>query len=55
MAPIRAMQIYGDGTGQLDFSAFETGVSELGWILESSQMACEFWESAKRQSNLTLF
>jgi ubiquinone biosynthesis UbiH/UbiF/VisC/COQ6 family hydroxylase len=55
MAPIRAMQIYGDGTGRLDFSAFETGVPELGWILESSQMACEFWESAKRQGNLTLF
>lgn len=55
MTPIRAMQIHGDGAGRLDFSAFETGVSELGWILESSQMACEFWESAKRQGNLTLF
>lgn len=55
MAPIRAMQIYGDANGRLDFSAFETGVPELGWILESSQMACEFWESAKRQSNLTIF
>lgn len=55
MAPIRAMQIYGDGVGRLDFSAFETGVPELGWILESAQMACEFWESAKRQANLTLF
>lgn len=55
MAPIRAMQVHGDGTGRLDFSAFETGVSELGWIVESSLMACEFWESAKRQANLTLF
>jgi ubiquinone biosynthesis UbiH/UbiF/VisC/COQ6 family hydroxylase len=55
MAPIRAMQVHGDGAGQLDFSAFETGVSELGWIVESSLMACEFWESAKRQANLTLF
>ena len=55
MASIRAMQIHGDASGRLDFSAFETGVPELGWILESSQMACEFWESAKRQGNLTLF
>ncbi|AXS80845.1 UbiH/UbiF family hydroxylase [Dechloromonas sp. HYN0024] len=55
MAPIRTMQIHGDDGGRLDFSAFETGVPELGWILESSQMACEFWESAKRQGNLTLF
>jgi len=55
MAPIRAMQIFGDAGGRLDFSAFDTGVSELGWILESSLMACELWESAKRQGNLTLF
>lgn len=55
MAPIRAMEIFGDGAGRLEFSAYETGVPELGWILESSQMACEFWENAKRQANLTLF
>mgnify|MGYP001171572520 CR=1 FL=1 len=55
MAPIRAMQVFGDAGGKLEFTAFDTGVSELGWILESSLMACEFWESAKRQGNLTLF
>lgn len=55
MTPIAGMQIYGDQGGQLEFSAFETGVPELGWILESSLMACEFWESVKRQSNVSLF
>lgn len=55
IAPIRAMEIFGDQGGKLGFSAFETGVPELCCILESSLMACEFWESAKRQSNLTLF
>ena len=55
LTPIRAMQVFGDAGGKLEFSTFEAGVSELGWILESSLMACEFWESAKRQSNLTLF
>ncbi len=55
ISPIRAMQVYGDSGGLLSFSAFEAGVSELGWILESSLMACEFWESLKRQGNLTLF
>ena len=55
LTPIRAMRIFGDAGGELEFSTFEAGVSELGWILESSLMACEFWESAKRQSNLTLF
>lgn len=54
-APIRGMQIYGDAGGHLEFSAFDAGVPELAWILESSLMACEFWESAKRQGNLTLF
>lgn len=55
MAPIRAMQVYGDAGGQLDFTAYETGVPELGWVLESSLMALEFWESIKRQANVTLF
>lgn len=55
LTPIRAMEVYGDAGGKVEFSAFDVGVAELGWILESSLMACEFWESAKRQSNLTLF
>lgn len=55
MAPIAAMEVFGDRGAQLDFSAFETGVPELGWILESSLMACEFWEGIKRQGNLTRF
>lgn len=55
IAPIRAMHVQGDRGGRLDFSAYETGVPELGWILESSLVACELWENAKRQSNLTLF
>ncbi|MCB4359409.1 UbiH/UbiF family hydroxylase [Quatrionicoccus australiensis] len=55
MAPIRGMSVAGDAGGKLAFSAFDTGVSELGWILESSLMACELWESAKRQANLTIF
>lgn len=55
MAPIRGMEVFGDAGGRLDFSAFDTGVGELGWILESSLIACELWETAKRQGNLTLF
>lgn len=54
IAPIYAMNVHGDGDARLDFSAYESGVSELGWILESSLMACELWENVKRQSNLTL-
>ena len=54
IAPIHAMEILGDGGAQLSFSAYETGLAELGWILESSLMACELWENAKRQGNLSL-
>lgn len=55
VTPIRAMRVFGDTGAQLDFSAYDSGVSELGWIVESSLMACELWENAKRQSNLTVF
>lgn len=54
IAPIRAMRVAGDAGGRIEFSAYDAGVPELGWILESSPMACELWESAKRQANLTL-
>lgn len=55
IAPIRKMRVSGDAGGQLDFSAYEVGVPELGCILESSLMACELWEGLKRQANLKLF
>lgn len=55
LAPIRAMRVSGDAGGRLEFSAYDSGVDELSWIVESSAMACELWENAKRQANLTLF
>ena len=55
MEPVRAMQIFGDGKGRLDFSAYDSGVAELAWILESSLMQAELWEMVKRQGNLTMF
>jgi ubiquinone biosynthesis UbiH/UbiF/VisC/COQ6 family hydroxylase len=54
IAPIHAMKVVGDTGGRIDFSAYEAGVDELGWIVESSLVACELWESVKRQANLTL-
>ena len=55
IAPIHAMRVSGDTGARLDFSAYDSGLSELGWIVESSLMACELWENAKRQGNLTVF
>ena len=55
ITPIHAMSVHGDADSQLDFSAYESGISELGWIIEASLMSCELWENAKRQSNLSVF
>lgn len=54
VAPIHAMAIHGDSGAQLLFSAYESGIAELGWVLESSLMACALWEKAARQANLEL-
>lgn len=55
VAAIEAMHVFGDGGARLEFSAYASGLSELGWILESSLMACELWENVKRQTNVAVF
>ncbi len=54
MAPVYDMEIHGDAGGRLDFSAYDSGLRELAWILESSLMQHELWETVKRQHNVTL-
>ena len=54
MQAVHQMAIHGDTDGQLNFSAYDSGVEELAWIVEASLMQCELWESAKRQANLQL-
>ncbi|HNE16903.1 MAG TPA: UbiH/UbiF family hydroxylase [Rhodocyclaceae bacterium] len=54
MAPIHDMEIHGDAGGRLDFSAYDCGLGELAWIVESSLMQLELWETIKRQHNVTL-
>lgn len=55
MSPVYDMEVRGDRGGRLDFSAYESGVDELAWILEGSLMQRELWETVKRQANLSLF
>lgn len=55
MTPVRKMAVRGDGGGALGFSAYDSGVGELAWIVESSLLQGELWESAKRQGNLDLY
>ncbi len=54
MAPVYDMEIHGDRGGRLDFSAYESGVDELAWIMESSLMQRELWETIRRQANIRL-
>ena len=54
IAPVQRMEIRGDAGGRLDFSAWDSGVGELAWIVEAALMLDELRESAKRQANLTL-
>lgn len=54
MAPVYDMEIHGDAGGRLDFSAYDSGLRELAWILESSLMQLELWETVKRQHNVIL-
>ncbi|MCX7170498.1 MAG: FAD-dependent monooxygenase, partial [Proteobacteria bacterium] len=55
IAAVREMEIYGDAGGRLDFSAYDSGVAELAWIIEASLMQTELWQSARRQARLSLF
>ncbi|MBI4755800.1 MAG: UbiH/UbiF family hydroxylase [Betaproteobacteria bacterium] len=54
MCPVDHMEIHGDRGARLDFSAYECGIPELAWIIESGLMARELWETLKRQANVTL-
>ena len=55
LCPVERMDIKGDGNGCVKFSAYQSGLSELAWIGESSLIHCELWESLKRQHNVTVF
>ena len=54
MQPVARMDVFGDRTGHIGFSAYDTGVSELAWIAESSLLHQELWETVKRQQNVQL-
>lgn len=54
IAPVYDMRIMGDRGGRLDFSAYDSGLEVLAWIVESSLMQIELWEIVKRQHNVKL-
>ncbi|MDO8959294.1 MAG: UbiH/UbiF family hydroxylase [Rhodocyclaceae bacterium] len=54
MTPVQKMAVHGDGGGTLEFSAYDSGISELAWIVEGGLLQRELWETAKRQGHLDL-
>jgi len=52
---VERMSVHGDAGGQLEFSAYESGMDALASIVESSPIACELWETARRQPNIQVF
>lgn len=52
---VHDMAIFGDRGGRLSFSAYECGLGELAWIVESGLLQRELWETITRQHNVTLF
>lgn len=54
VTPVERMTVHGDAGGWLAFSAYECGMQALAWIVESSRVACELWETARRQSNIRM-
>lgn len=55
IAPIEEMRIWGDdGTSRLDFSAYETGVASLGYVVESRLMQAGLWSGLQHSAEVTL-
>ena len=53
--PVEQMRVFGDMNSELDFSAYELGVPELAFILESRLLLQALWQELQQQDNLTLF
>lgn len=56
ITPVSKMQVYGDdNTTKIDFSAYESGVSELACIIESRQLQHAIWTELATADNVQLF
>lgn len=55
VTPIYDMQVFGDeGGSRLDFSAYESGVLQLGATVESGRLHHALWQGFESQRNLSL-
>ena len=55
ISAVHEMQVHGDGADALlQFSAYESGVPELAWIVESSRLQSVLWRGLEHQHQLEL-
>lgn len=54
ITPVYDMHVAGDGGSRLDFSAYESGLFQLGATVESGRLHHALWQGLERQSNLSL-
>ncbi|MBM3346086.1 MAG: UbiH/UbiF family hydroxylase [Betaproteobacteria bacterium] len=54
IAPVQAMRVRGDRRSTLDFSAHDSGVAALAWIVESGALARALWAALEHQPRLEL-
>ena len=55
LQPVYDMRVFGDRSGSIHFSAYQSGTDVLAWISESSPLQYELWETISRQSNVKIF
>lgn len=51
---VEEMRVFGDAGSRLDFSAYEIGVPELAFILESRLLQHALWQGLREQDDLTI-
>jgi len=55
LAPVHAMRIHGDdGRSMLEFDAYRSGVPELAWIVEDSELQAALWRDMDACAGVTV-
>ena len=54
LGPVHAMDVRGDHGARLVLDAYEAGVSELAWIVESGRIQHALWQALQQQDNVLL-
>ena len=54
LEPVEEMRIFGDTGAELEFSAYQSGVTELACILENRALLHALWQVLQDQDNLTI-